>query len=65
MKKYTIINSAKEIKVKSEIPAEEVKEWIFNKLSKNNFKESVLWDYILTNNENDDIVSIEKSMVIN
>lgn len=42
MTTYKIINETKGITVKENVTAEQCKEWIFKKLSKNNFKESLI-----------------------
>ena len=65
MTTYKIINETKGITVKENVTAEQCKEWIFNKLSKNNFKESVLWDYVIGNSDNTELIPVRKDMVIN
>ena len=65
MTTYKIINETKGITVKENVTAEQCKEWIYNKLSKNNFKESVLWDYVIGNSDNTELIPVRKDMVIN
>ena len=65
MTTYKIINITKGITVKENVTAEQCKEWIFNKLSKNNFKESVLWNYVIGNSDNAGLIPVRKDMVIN